>query len=192
MAILAGRGGCSGTRQEETLATCSSGRSWLLSAQTKAMTTARGTGRATRHASETSAVISRVRAWKPVASIGPGLDGRKFLASRRAGAGSEGGTILYLSRTFPGIDMLSTELAVLSACRNRARWRVHNAEGVFGLRLRLCPGRHQATKEGEEGIVMSLWKEPDEANSRVGFEGEGKKRGWKGVEWGGEVEASLC
>ena len=43
------------------------------------------------------------------------------------------------------MDLLDTELAVLSACRRPGWVAVHNGEGVFGLRLRLCPGRHQET-----------------------------------------------
>src|SRR5262249_4171094 len=95
---------------------------------------------------------------------GPGMENpllRSGLALAGGNVGLHGGAPpadaedgLLTAEDVTGMDLLDTELVVLSACET-GLGEVHVGEGVFGL-------RRAFVLAGARSLVMSLWKVPDE------------------------------
>ena len=66
---------------------------------------------------------------------------------------------LLTAEDVTGLDMVATELVVLSACET-GLGQIHVGEGVFGL-------RRAFVLAGTKTLVMSLWKVPDERDPRA-------------------------
>jgi CHAT domain-containing protein len=66
---------------------------------------------------------------------------------------------ILMAEDVTGMDLLATELAVLSACQT-GLGEVHSGEGVYGLRRAFVVA-------GAKTLVMSLWKVPDEQTRKL-------------------------
>jgi CHAT domain-containing protein len=80
-----------------------------------------------------------------------------FLRSRTPPEPAEDG--LLTAEDVAGLDLLATELVVLSACET-GLGPIRIGEGVFGL-------RRAFVLAGAQTLVMSLWKVPDEATREL-------------------------
>src|SRR5262249_6428488 len=83
--------------------------------------------------------------------------GNAFLRGGAPPEGAEDG--LLTAADVAGMDLLGTELVVLSACET-GLGQVHASEGVFGLRRAFVVA-------GAKTLVMSLWKVPDEQTQEL-------------------------
>lgn len=91
---------------------------------------------------------------------------RSGLALAGANTWLQGGTLppeaedgLLTAEDVAGMDLLDTELVVLSACET-GLGEIHAGEGVFGLRRSFIVA-------GARTLVMSLWKVPDEQTKEL-------------------------
>src|SRR5262249_42031805 len=83
--------------------------------------------------------------------------GNAFLRGGAPPEGAEDG--LLTAADVAGMDLLGTELVVLSACET-GLGAVHASEGVFGLRRSFIVA-------GAKTLVMSLWKVPDKQTQQL-------------------------
>jgi len=104
-------------------------------------------------------IAGRVGLENPLLRCGLALAGANHPADAAAGDASPGEDGILTAFEVSGLDLVGTELVILSACETDVG-EVKNGEGVLGL-------RRSFQHAGADSIIMSLWKVPEKETSEL-------------------------